>query len=46
MLVLGASSRIGRSSLLDLSVGIGVTDDAPDYSIMVSLPIRFGVPGF
>ena len=43
-LFIGASSIIGRRLLLDVSAGIGLTDDAPDYSITVSLPIRFDLP--
>jgi hypothetical protein len=43
-LIIGASSVIGRRLLLDVSAGIGLTDDAPDYSITVSLPIRFDLP--
>jgi hypothetical protein len=31
---------INSRTLLDISLGIGVTRDAPDYTIMVSLPIR------
>jgi hypothetical protein len=30
--------------LLDVDVGIGLTDDAPDYVISVSLPIQFNLP--
>jgi hypothetical protein len=30
--------------LLNLTAGVGLTDDAPDYSVMLSLPIRFGIP--
>ena len=41
----GASSILGRGYLLQLQAGIGLTRDAPKYSIIVSLPIRFGVPG-
>ncbi|MBV8457985.1 MAG: hypothetical protein JO122_15370 [Acetobacteraceae bacterium] len=41
----GASSILGRGYLLQLQAGIGLTQAAPKYSIIVSLPIRFGVPG-
>ncbi len=41
---LGASVLLGTQTLLDVSGGIGVTDDASDYSIGVSLPIRFDLP--
>lgn len=37
----GASMIIGPRTLLQLSGGIGLTNDAPDYSIGVSVPIRF-----
>jgi hypothetical protein len=43
-LVLGASSVLGRGVLLDVAAGVGLTRDAPDYSLSVALPIRFGVP--
>jgi hypothetical protein len=45
-LTIGASTFLFRGALLDVAAGIGVTDDAPDYSIMVSLPIRFNLPTF
>ncbi|MDH3665112.1 MAG: hypothetical protein OEU92_34705, partial [Alphaproteobacteria bacterium] len=37
----GASSVLGRGVLLDASAEIGLTEDAPDYSARISLPIRF-----
>jgi len=37
----GVDQVITRRLLLDLSVGVGVTRDAPNYTFMVSLPIRF-----
>jgi Putative MetA-pathway of phenol degradation len=43
-LFLGASSLLGRGVLLDVSAGVGLTDDAPDYSVAVALPIRFDLP--
>lgn len=42
--VVGASSILGRGVLLDIAGGIGLTDDAPDYFISLSLPIRFNLP--
>jgi hypothetical protein len=27
--------------LLDLTLGVGLTRDAPDYTVQVSLPYRF-----
>jgi outer membrane putative beta-barrel porin/alpha-amylase len=46
ILTFGASVILGRDVLLDGAVGIGLTDDSPDYSVSVSLPIRFSTPGF
>lgn len=43
-LVFGASSILGRNVLLDVSGGVGLTNDAPDYFVEVALPIRFDVP--
>jgi hypothetical protein len=42
--VVGASSSLGRGVLLDIAGGIGLTDEAPDYFISISLPIRFDLP--
>lgn len=44
VLVVGASSVLGRGVLLSVNAGIGLTDDAPDYFVRVSLPIRFNLP--
>jgi hypothetical protein len=46
ILSLGASAILGRNVLLDGAVGVGLTDDSPDYSVSISLPIRFSTPGF
>ncbi len=43
-LILGASSVLAPQILLDFTAGIGLTEDAPDYSIHVSVPIRFSLP--
>lgn len=43
-LLIGASSVIAPRVVLDVTVGAGLTDDAPDYFISVSLPIRFDLP--
>jgi hypothetical protein len=45
VLTLGASAILGRNVLLDGAVGVGLTDDSPDYSVSISLPIRFSTPG-
>jgi hypothetical protein len=43
-LTIGASSILERGMFLDAALGIGLTDEAADYSVIVSLPIRFDVP--
>ena len=43
---LGASVILGPGVLLDVATDIGLTDDAPDYAIRASVPIRFNVPGY
>ena len=40
----GASSIVGRGKFLDLTAGIGLTDEAPDYSVGISLSFRLDVP--
>ena len=44
ILNLGFSSILSRNVLLQMVVGVGLTDDAPDYSVELSLPIRFSLP--
>lgn len=44
--VVGGSTLLARGTLLNLSAGIGLTDDADDFSIAVSLPVRFDSPLF
>jgi hypothetical protein len=44
ILAVGASSVLGRGLLLSVNAGVGLTDDAPDYFVGVSLPIRFNLP--
>ncbi len=41
MLVLGASSILGPRSFLNVSIGAGLTEDAPDYNLGVSYTLRF-----
>lgn len=41
ILLVGGSTLLARGTLLNLSAGIGLTDDADDFSITLSLPIRF-----
>ncbi len=40
----GASSIIGRGKFLDLTAEMGLTDEAADYSVGISVAIRFDVP--
>jgi hypothetical protein len=42
--VIGGSTLLGRGLLINLSAGIGLTDDADDFSISLSLPVRFDSP--
>jgi hypothetical protein len=42
----GASVILGHGVLLDVAADIGLTDDAPDYALRTSLPIRFNLPAF
>ena len=44
LMILGASATLGRGILLDVSGGIGLTSDSPDYFVQVALPIRFDLP--
>lgn len=37
---IGLDQVINARTLVDISLGIGVTKDAPDYQLMVSVPIR------
>jgi hypothetical protein len=39
-LLIGGSTLIGRGTLLNLSVGVGLTEDANDFSVSLSLPVR------
>ncbi len=41
LLTFGATSIIGKRTLLSVSVGKGLTKNAPDYVINVALPVRF-----
>ena len=43
ILLLGVSSILGRGTLLNLQLGIGLTRDAPKYSVVLSFPIRFAL---
>ncbi|EAR21782.1 transporter [Nitrococcus mobilis] len=40
----GASSIVGHGKFLDFSATAGLTDQAPDYSVGVTLVVRFDVP--
>jgi len=39
--LVGGSTLVAPGTLLNLSVGMGLTDDADDLSVMLSLPTRF-----
>jgi hypothetical protein len=43
VLEVGLASILSQSTLLDLTVGAGLTQDSPDYQIVVSLPIQTGL---
>lgn len=45
ILSFGAGAVLGRDFLLSAAVGVGLTDDSPDYSASISMPIRFSTPG-
>ncbi|WP_420347708.1 transporter [Pelagibius sp.] len=40
ILSLGISSILARGTLLNFSAGAGLTDDSPDYTVFLSLPVR------
>jgi len=42
VLEFGLSKVLSRRTLLDVSFGIGVTPDTPDFRLRIALPIRFG----
>jgi len=44
VLKLGGSSILYRGILLDLQVGVGLTEATPKYSVTLSSTYRFGVP--
>lgn len=41
LLVIGGSTILARGVLLDIAAGFGLTEDSPDYTLMLSLPVRF-----
>ena len=45
ILTFGASSILGRGLLVDLQVGLGLTNAAPKYEVILSSTYRFGVTG-
>jgi hypothetical protein len=45
ILSFGASSILGRGALIDLQAGIGLTNSAPKYTVILSSTWRFGVGG-
>ncbi len=40
-LSLGVATVLQQNMLLDVGVSVGLTEDAPDFGVAVSLPIRF-----
>ncbi len=44
VLTIGASSVLGRRALLDVALDVGLNDDAPDYVLRLSVPVRFDLP--
>lgn len=38
---IGTSTILSRNTMLQTTIGIGVGDDAPDYSLSLALPINF-----
>jgi hypothetical protein len=40
-LTTGASSLLHRGVLLDIAARFGLTEDSPDYALVISLPVRF-----
>ena len=45
ILTFGASTILGRGLLVDLQVGLGLTNAAPKYQVILSSTYRFGVTG-
>jgi hypothetical protein len=45
ILTFGGSSILGRGILVDLQVGLGLTNTAPKYQVILSSTYRFGVTG-
>ncbi len=40
-LEIGFASVISQRALFDIGLSVGLTDDSPDYALVVSVPIRF-----
>lgn len=43
-LIFGTSTLLAPGTLLNVSAGIGLTEDSDDFTLSVSLPIRFSEP--
>lgn len=41
VLQIGAAAALPNRTLLDISAGVGITEDAPDFIVRASLPYRF-----
>jgi hypothetical protein len=44
IMTFGGSTILGRGLLVDLQVGLGLTNSAPKYQVVLSSTYRFGVP--
>jgi hypothetical protein len=44
IMTFGASTILGRGILVDLQAGLGLTNSAPKYQVVLSSTYRFGVP--
>ena len=42
----GVTYAMGRRSSMDLQIGVGLTDDTPDFTVRLSTPMVFNVPQF
>ena len=45
IMTFGASTILGRGILVDLQVGLGLTNAAPKYQVILSSTDRFGITG-
>jgi Putative MetA-pathway of phenol degradation len=43
-LTFGFSSILSQQAFISVNVGVGLTNDTPDYFVTVAVPIRFSIP--